>query len=210
MERLMIPNDWPKWVGDAVASGADVTIEAERGGSDSFRGDSRGAGQSAVGDDVRLTVQGTPLVLDAGIGRAEGGGFVGTFRGKAIDLSGPTPYLMVPGVGLVLIGAWCLYRGAVRPAVVAGSVGVGLIGIALNPWIGVVAICGLLAGLVWYFRDSVALADARTALQAVVHEVDATRDTAPVIRDTLKAGVARRLERRPKAQREIARAKGKP
>ncbi len=170
-----IPNDWPRWVGEAVASGADVVIESERGGTDSFSGDSRGAGQSAVGDDVRLTVQGTPLILDAGIGRAEGGGFVGTFRGQAIDLSGPTPYLMVPGVGMILLGAWCLYRGAFRPAMVSGGVGVGIVGLALNPWIGVVAIFGILAGVLWYFRDSVALADSRRALKAVVSEVDGLR-----------------------------------
>jgi len=205
----MIPDDWPEWVSKLAESGADVIVTSETDGTESFTADSRGAGQSAVGDDVRLTVEGTPLVLDAGIGRAEGGGFVGTFRGQAIDLSGPTPYLLVPGVGLVILGAWCLYRGAIRPAAVAGSVGVGLIGIALHPWIGVLAVLGLLAGLVWYWRDSVALTDARTALRAVVTEVDATRDTAPVLRDSVKAGVSRRLERTPKAEREIAKAKGK-
>jgi hypothetical protein len=191
-----IPNDWPRWVGEAVASGADVVIESERGGTDSFSGDSRGAGQSAVGDDVRLTVQGTPLILDAG-----------TFRGHAIDLSGPTPYLMVPGVGMILLGAWCLYRGAFRPAMVSGGVGVGIVGLALNPWIGVVAIFGILAGVLWYFRDSVALADSRRALKAVVSEVDGLRETAPAVREAVKAGVGRRVT--PKAEAEIQKARGK-
>ena len=167
---MTMPQDWPTWIGDAVEAGADVTITSEAGGSEAFAADTQGAGQNAVGDDLRVTVDGSPMLIDAALGRAESGSLAVTARGKAVTLDQATPIIAGGGVLCLLGAGFCLYRRSIKPSLVLGAIGLGLIAGAYQPWLFLLALLGVLGGVVWGFRDSLALSDARRALVASVSE----------------------------------------
>lgn len=205
----MIPNDWPAWIDRAVESGADVTITSETGGVETFSGNSEGPGQQTVGDDLRISIDGAPMVIDASVGRLEGGGYAATARGSAVTLDQATPVIAGAGVLMLAVAAWAVYRGSLRLAVVCGGFGVGLIAGALNPWLFAVALLALAGGVVFYFRDSIALGDARRALGAVVSEVERMDNPAegPQLA-AFKSEMRRRIGGDRHAKAEIKRARG--
>lgn len=168
----------------ATAQGYEVEVVPEAGRSVVFSGESVGAAQTASGDGVKMTVDGSPQVVDAATGTASGGGFVGTFSGDALQLpSGPTPYLVIPGVLCLGLAAFAGYRARVGLALVVGAFGAGLIGGAFYPLAFVISAIALAGGAVLYFRGDLrrGLVEQAFARTAAIVETDA-----PELKDKIR------------------------
>ena len=190
----MIPEEYTDWAQDMAEANprADLSFRYREGGTESFEGESTGPGQYAVGTDLEVSIDGAPLRIDAGLGRAESGAVVLTAQGKAVELDQAAPFIALGGLGFLAVAAYCLKRGSIQPAAICALFGLGLIGILISPWVLVLSLVAIVGGLVFYFRDSLRLPDTERALKAaadVVGQLGGTDEA--LFKDSMSARIGK-------------------
>jgi len=137
----------------AQESGLEVEIYTESGGMVEASGLGIGAGAVASGSDLSSDFTGQPATVDVGGAVASGGAFTRVLKADGFTIpAGPSVYLIVPGVAILMAAAFAAYRARIGLALVGGALGAGLIGGAFYPPLFALALVGLSIGAVLYFR----------------------------------------------------------